>query len=131
MSIKPLTTSCVLLLVAGLTPVIVQADLIEERLAQYRAEGAGEFVVSHGKALWYADNEGRSCTQCHGGSPDMVGKHNKTGKRIEPMALSVNSDRFTNTKKIEKWFLRNCKWTLGRECTPQEKGNILEWLKAQ
>ncbi len=127
---KPLIISGVFLAV-GLMPVEVQAELIDERLAHYRAEGAGEFVVSHGKALWYADNEGRSCTQCHGESPNMAGKHIKTGKRIEPMALSVSPERFSNADKIEKWFLRNCKWTMVRECTPHEKGNILVWLKAQ
>lgn len=131
MRIKQLTISCLLVLAAGLTPIIAQADVIEARLAQYRADGAGEFVASQGEALWVADNQGRSCTQCHADSPNMAGKHNKTGKRIEPMAFSVNPERFSNADKIEKWFLRNCKWTMGRVCTPQEKGNILLWLKTR
>ena len=131
MKIKQLTISCLVLLSCGLVSVATQADVIEERLAQYRAQGAGEFVVSQGKVLWYLDNEGRSCTQCHGDAPDRVGKHRKTGKRIEPMALSANPERFSNANKVEKWFLRNCKWTMGRVCTPQEKGDVLVWLKAQ
>lgn len=126
-----LTIACLMVLVAGQVSVTAQADVIEARLAHYRAQGAGEFVISQGEALWNADNEGRSCTQCHAGSPHMKGKHNKTGKLIEPMALSVNPERFSNADKIEKWFLRNCKWTMGRECTPQEKGDVLVWLKAQ
>ena len=47
------------------------------------------------------------------------------------MAPSVNPKRLTDRSKIEKWFKRNCKWTLGRECTPQEKGDILTFLLAQ
>jgi len=50
---------------------------------------------------------------------------------IDPMALSVNPERYTDPDKIEKWFLRNCKWTLGRECTAQEKGDVLTYLGSQ
>ncbi len=45
------------------------------------------------------------------------------------MAVSVNPERFTKTKKIKKWFKRNCKWAWGRECTAQEKGNFLTYFK--
>ena len=47
------------------------------------------------------------------------------------MARSVNPERLTEVKKLNKWFLRNCKWTYGRECTAQEKGDILVWLSDQ
>jgi hypothetical protein len=47
------------------------------------------------------------------------------------MAPSVNSERLTDPKFIEKWFRRNCIQTLGRECTPQEKGDVLTYLRAQ
>lgn len=45
------------------------------------------------------------------------------------MSPAVNPKRLSDPKKIEKWFLRNCKWTLGRECTPQEKGDYLTYLR--
>ncbi|MCW8907187.1 MAG: DUF1924 domain-containing protein, partial [Sedimenticola sp.] len=51
------------------------------------------------------------------------------GKAIEPMAPTVNPKRLTEVKQIKKWFVRNCKWTLGRECTAQEKGDFLAYLK--
>jgi hypothetical protein len=47
------------------------------------------------------------------------------------MAPSVNAERLTEAKKMDKWFLRNCKWTLGRACTAQEKGDVLMWLRDQ
>ncbi len=55
-------------------------------------------------------------------------RHARTGKRIEPMDPRVTPDRYPNPTKVEKWFLRNCKWTWGRECTPQEKGDLLSFL---
>ena len=45
------------------------------------------------------------------------------------MAPSVNAARLSSRKQIEKWFKRNCKWTLGRECSAQEKGDLLAYLK--
>lgn len=95
------------------------------------AEEGAETNPEAGKQLWYQDFDGRSCTSCHGQSPKELGKHQKTGRQIEPMALSVNPERFSDPAKTEKWFRRNCRWTLGRECTSDEKANILAWLKQQ
>ena len=57
-----------------------------------------------------------------------TGKHVRTGKPIKPMSPTVNPERLTSSKDIEKWFLRNCKWTLGRECSPQEKADLLLYI---
>lgn len=84
-----------------------------------------------GQRLWNSVVNERSCTSCHGDDPTKIGKHIKTGKIIQPMALSVNGKRFQNQKKVDKWFLRNCKWTFGRECSAQEKADILSWLSKQ
>lgn len=114
----------------GLSP-LSQATLVDEVLNTYRQNGAGPFSASAGEKFWQQDNVGKSCTQCHGNSPQLTGKHSQTGRSIEPMAPSVNPQRLTDSAKIEKWFNRNCKFTLGRECTAQEKGNVLVWLKGQ
>jgi hypothetical protein len=47
------------------------------------------------------------------------------------MSMKVNAERFTDVKKIEKWFKRNCKDAWGRECTVQEKADFLTFLLAQ
>jgi len=113
-------------------------EAIPEMLAKYRAEGAGPFDAARGKALWEKKfpappgAEGpkmRSCQTCHGVDLTKPGEHVRTGKVIDPMAPSVNPERFSSAKKIRKWFRRNCKWVLGRECTPQEKGDFLVYLK--
>ena len=126
-----------LLLLTGLGPTLAQgndliySEAVTELLAEYGAGSAAPFSVEAGAAFWIEDRGGRACTSCHGESLLVRGTHQKTGKVIEPMAPSVNPDRLTEVRKIRKWFLRNCKWTLARECTAQEKGNILVWLITQ
>ncbi len=69
-----------------------------------------------------------SCSTCHTDDPTAMGKHTVTQKPIEPMAPSANPQRFTNPAKVEKWFKRNCKDVVKRECTAQEKGDVLTYL---
>lgn len=97
----------------------------------YRQQGIELASPERGRQLWYATVDQRGCTSCHGEKPGNIGKHVKTGKAIEAMAPSANPGRYQDAKKIEKWFLRNCKWTYGRECNTQEKADILTWLASQ
>jgi hypothetical protein len=116
-------------------PFSAQADAVSELEAEYQAQGGANFSSAAGEALWKKESvntkkgDTRSCTTCHTSDLKKQGKHARTGKAIEPMAPSVNPKRLTEIKKIKKWFLRNCKWTLGRECTAQEKGDVLAYLK--
>lgn len=100
-------------------------------LETWQVDATLQFSAEAGRLLWYQEVDGRSCTSCHSESVRGAGRHQKTGKVIEPMAPSVNSTRLTEAKKIKKWLLRNCKWTFGRECSAQEKGDILTWLQLQ
>ena len=75
--------------------------------------------------------EKRRCSLCHSEDLRRTGKHAVTGKVIEPLAPSANPKRLTDPEHIEKWFTRNCKWTLGRECTPQEKGDFLLMIRSK
>lgn len=113
-----------------------QASVVDDMLKSYQAEGASNFSAQRGEAMWnkdYPDTEEpgkvRNCHVCHGKDLKAPGKHAKTGKVIDPMAQSVNKERFTDPKFIEKWFKRNCKWVLDRECTAQEKGDFLMYLR--
>lgn len=113
------------------------ASVVDDVISQYQQQGASDPQVDTGKQLWtkaYTADEKprqRSCTSCHSENLRATGKHIKTGKTIEPLAPSVNSERLTEVKKIEKWFKRNCKWTLGRECTAQEKADFLIYIRSQ
>jgi hypothetical protein len=118
-------------------PVVLQASALEERLSSYESMGAGPFSKEQGGIAWQREvkheksAKNRACKSCHGDDLRKAGRHVKTGKAIEPMAMSVNPERLSDGKKIEKWFKRNCKWTWGRECTAQEKGDILHYLQQQ
>lgn len=121
------------LLLAG----TAQADTVDELLDRYRAAGASEFSAERGASDWQREvspakgGDPRSCVSCHGSDLTAAGKHVRTGKVIKPLAPSANPKRLSDPKKIEKWFKRNCKWTWGRECTPVEKGNFLQFLRNQ
>ena len=119
------------------TTTAVAEGTVAMLLQQYQALGASSFDVGRGQALWNSNHidqrsgQKRACTSCHTSDLRRPGKHARTGKVIEPMAPSANLKRLTDIRKIGKWFKRNCKWTLGRECTPQEKGDILSYLTSQ
>jgi hypothetical protein len=125
----------ILVLFACVWPV--RAAAVDDLLHRYRGKGAGSFSAADGAVLWkrpFADartGQRRSCSTCHGTDLRRSGKHANTGKRIDPMAPSANPKRLTDPDFIDKWLARNCKWTLGRECTPKEKGDFLMFLRVQ
>lgn len=121
-----------LALLAASGPAAARTD-VGPLLAHYQKAGGKDFSAERGKAFWLAEHAGEggmrlNCVTCHGGDMAKPGKHNKSGKVIEPMASSVNPERYTDLEKVEKWFTRNCKQVLGRECTAQEKGDVLRYL---
>lgn len=100
----------------------------------YSAQSGSAPVPENGKALFLGKHTGGkpdtpSCSTCHTNDPRKGGQA-RTGKPIDPMAPSVNPNRFTDTKFVEKWFRRNCKSVLGRECSAQEKADIIAWLSS-
>lgn len=114
-----------------------QADVVTELRAQYAQQAKDSFSATTGEALWkqgFSDPKSgreRSCALCHTTNLNNPGKHARTGKKIEPMAPSANPKRLSDVRKVKKWFKRNCKWTLGRECTAQEKGDLLAFISSR
>ncbi len=123
--------------ILGTAALAAHASIVDGLLQKYQTQGAQQFDAAAGKALWTksfgisAEGKERRCTTCHTDDLRRSGEHVKTGKKIEPLAPSVNSKRLTDVADIEKWFKRNCEWTLGRECSPQEKGNFLAYIRNQ
>lgn len=113
------------------------ADTVADLLKQYEAQGASRFNGATAEAMWtrtFIDaktGEPRKCATCHSEDLKRTGKHAVTGKAIEPLAPSANPKRLTDAEHVEKWFSRNCKWTLGRECSVQEKGDFLVMIRAR
>jgi cytochrome c5 len=117
-------------------PVAMATPATDALLAKYKAEGVSKIDAAKAKADWTKEAKGEdgeliSCSTCHGTDFSKAGKHRKTHKVIEPMSPRVNTERYTDEKKIEKWFKRNCNDAWGRECTAQEKADFLTFMSAQ
>ena len=46
-----------------------------------------------------------SCTTCHTADPRQPGK-TPAHRKVDPLAPAANPERFTDLKKVEKWFRR-------------------------
>ena len=99
------------------------------QLAHWQAQAGGSASAARGQAFFVAKPQGDlSCASCHGQPPTAAGRHASTGKSIAPLAPAVNPERFTDTAKVDKWFKRNCKDVLSRECSAAEKADVLAYL---
>ncbi|KUY85483.1 cytochrome C [Burkholderia territorii] len=98
-------------------------------LAGYTAQAGTSAAPARGQQF-FTSRHGRewSCASCHGSTPTGQGRHVVTGKTIEPLAPAFNPARFTDAARSEKWFRRNCKDVVGRECSAAEKADVLSWL---
>ena len=130
MKFKLIIATTAVALVGAVVAANTQRDAI---LSGYAAQaGVSSFSAEAGRQLFLSQNTGGkpatpSCSTCHTTDPRNVG-HTRVGKPIQPMAVSRNPDRFTDPAKVEKWFGRNCRSVLGRECTPTEKGNYITYM---
>jgi hypothetical protein len=133
LSIKHLIHAALACAVWVATPVF--AETPQEILDGFTAQAKTElpdfkgFDAERGK-LFFNNTHGNdwSCASCHTSNPVNAGRHAKTDKVIEPLAPSANAERFTDPKKVDKWFKRNCGDVLDRECTALEKGDFLTYL---
>jgi Domain of unknown function (DUF1924) len=137
---RPCRTALILCFTMATAPAIAEPgrDAILTALATEAkttdASFAG-FSAEAGKSFWLARHTGGkpdtpSCTSCHTKDPKAAGQ-TRAGKAIDPMAVSVNPQRFTDAEKVAKWFTRNCNTVLGRECTQREKGDVITFLMNQ
>jgi hypothetical protein len=115
----------------------LQAPTLESYARQAKAADPGfvGFSAERGELLFRSTFSGgnpeiRSCTVCHTTDPKNVGQ-TRAGKDIDPMAVSRSPKRYSDPEKVEKWFGRNCKNVLGRECTAIEKGDFITYMVTQ
>lgn len=100
-----------------------------QQLERFSAQAAAPGQAERGRAFFSSRHGGEwSCTSCHGNPPTRPGQHASTGKPTDPMAPAVNPKVFTDTAKVDKWFRRNCKDVLQRECSAGEKADVLAYL---
>jgi hypothetical protein len=131
---KTITLCSVLLAALSTGPALADSATVNTLLQSYAAQGATSPDKKQGELLWQkkfsraGQFPERSCASCHTSDLTATGKHVKTGKIIKPMSPSVNAKRFSDSKNVEKWFKRNCLWTIGRQCTAQEKADLTVYI---
>jgi len=136
---RPRTTTllaaiALLLLAGGAIAASGRDAILDALLTEAKKENpafAG-FSAARGEAFYHAKHTGGhpqtpSCTTCHTADPRNTGQ-TRAGKAIEPVAVSQTPTRFTDPEKVAKWFRRNCRSVLGRDCTAAEKGDYLTYL---
>lgn len=115
-----------------LLTISLQVSANEEILKSFEVQAAKTFSATEGEKIYRtkrinSKGENISCMTCH--TPDPKGEGlTRANKIIEPIAPVANKERFTDMAKVEKWFKRNCKDVLDRECTVMEKGNFVRFM---
>jgi hypothetical protein len=114
-------------------PASAGTPLEQQKRFEAEARAAGSaftgFSAQRGERFFKDAHGGDwSCASCHGANPLAAGKHARTGKPIAPLAPGANAERFADAAAVDKWFRRNCNDVLGRACTAQEKGDVLQYL---
>ena len=126
-------TFLTLILLTASVQAASPADLMKDYATEANRQQAGFTPAAQRGADLYRRQFGvsakmPSCTTCHGQDPSQAGQHSVTGKPIKPLAPAANPERFTDRAKADKWFGRNCKEVIGRDCTAAEKADFIAFL---
>jgi hypothetical protein len=126
------TVCAALALSAGLAGAAHAGDTTPaQQQAHWSAEAGTPGNAARGQRFFNSRHGGEwSCASCHGQPPTAEGQHASTGKPIAPLASAFNPKAFTDTAKVVKWFRRNCKDVLARECSAGEKADVLAYLNS-
>lgn len=115
-----------------------RALILQGYAAKARAADPGfaGFSAARGEKLFRMNGAGDdprtpACTSCHTADPRQRGRNAKTGRPIEPIAVSANPLRFTDATEVERQFTRDCKSVLGRACTAEERGDYITFMAGQ
>jgi hypothetical protein len=107
-----------------------QTTRAADLLATYTRQAGGTASAERGQAF-FTRKFGRdfdSCAACHGAVPVRAGKDLVSEKAITALAPAVSPQRFTDKAKVEYRFAQNCKDVVGRDCSAQEKADVMSWL---
>lgn len=116
-----LATSATAGAAAGTTPAA--------QLEYWSSQAGMPGQAARGQAFFSARHGGEwSCSSCHGMPPTREGKHALTDKSIRPLAPAFNPQAFSDSARSDKWFRRNCRDVLNRECSAGEKADVLAYL---
>jgi hypothetical protein len=129
-----LKISTILLALLSFVSFSAQADVAtaEQAAKQYSLFAKSTLSADEGRAFYtkkiVVAGKDLSCSACHTDNPANVGKHNESGKAIQPMSPVVNPKRFSEVQKSEKGFTKHCKDLYGKDCSAQDKGNFITYV---
>jgi mono/diheme cytochrome c family protein len=130
--LRVLTLALVASLAASLTataPAQAADTTPAQQLERFAAAAGAPGQAERGRVFFTTAHGGEwSCASCHGARPVAPGRHASTGKALDALAPGFNPRAFTETAKVDKWFRRNCKDVLQRECSATEKADVLAYL---
>lgn len=99
------------------------------QLDRFSQQAGRSARIEDGRLFFRSQHGGEwSCASCHGETPTQNGRHASTGKVLPPLAPAFNAKSLSDAAKVDKWFRRNCKDVVGRECSAGEKADVLAWL---
>jgi cytochrome c peroxidase len=129
-SLLPIALGAALVL-GALSHALAGDTTAVQQQARWTAEASAPANAARGQSFFTSRHGGEwSCASCHGQPPTADGKHTSTGKSIAPLAPAFNAKAFTDAAKADKWFRRNCKDVLSRECSAAEKADVLAYLNS-
>jgi Domain of unknown function (DUF1924) len=130
-----LSGAAMLAMIVAAGPALAGDPARDAILSAYAKDAAAPFSAARGEALYRSRNTASpdyaSCSTCHTADPTAKGRHAKTGRVIDPAAVSANPKRFTDAAKVEERFGRDCQTVLGRACTAQDKGDYITFLASK
>lgn len=119
----------VLLSMVLLGPAWAVASEAAAQLDRFSQQAGRSARIEDGRLFFRSQHGGEwSCASCHGETPTQNGRHASTGKVLPPLAPAFNAKSLSDAAKVDKWFRRNCKDVVGRECSAGEKADVLAWL---
>lgn len=119
----------VLLSMVLLGPAWALASEAAAQLDRFSQQAGRSARIEDGRLFFRSQHGGEwSCASCHGETPTQNGRHASTGKVLPPLAPAFNAKSLSDAAKVDKWFRRNCKDVVGRECSAGEKADVLAWL---
>lgn len=121
--------STLLLVAIACFPALAAETSAKAQLEKWSVTAGRAGIAQQGEQLFNQKHgDIWSCASCHNSPPIAAGKHASTSKPIRPLAPAFNEQAFTDSAKIDKWFKRNCRDVMKRECTPAEKADVLAYL---
>jgi cytochrome c553 len=100
----------------------------DKELLRWQQQAPMPASATRGQALWSRQQGEWSCASCHGAPPVREGRHASTHKPLAPLAPAYNPQRLSEQAKVDKWLRRNCKDVFSRECSAQEKADVIAYL---